>query len=143
MSDKQQFILRAYPNQSREGAKAAIDSAPDGSLVSIRPAKRSDEQNSAQWPYLEGFAQQLQWPVNGVLTWLTKDEYKDILTCAFEGEINPRIASGYDGGVVMLGRRTSKFGINKFSLWLEWLVAAAALKGITPVYKHGRRDESY
>jgi hypothetical protein len=140
LSDKQTFILRAYPNQSRVLAKLAIDSAPDGHSVTIKDAKRTDEQNAAQWPYLAGFSRQLQWPVNGEMTWLTEDEWKDILTCAFEEEVKPRVAMGFDGGMVMLGRRTSEFGKKKFSDWYQWLVAAADLKGITPVYKNGKKE---
>ena len=140
MSDKQTFILRAPPNQSRELAKRAIDNAIDGCAVIIRDAKRTDEQNAAQWPYLLGFSKQLQWPVNGEMCWLTKDEWKDILTCAFEEEVKPRVAMGFDGGMVMLGRRTREFGKKKFSEWYEWLMAAAALKGVTPIYKNERRD---
>jgi len=75
------------------------------------------------------------------MTWLTKDEWKDILTCAFEEEVKPRVAMGFDGGMVMLGRRTSQYGKKKFSEWYEWLMAAAALKGVIPVYKNVRRDE--
>ena len=77
------------------------------------------------------------------MTWLTKDEWKDILTCAFEEEVKPRVAMGFEGGMVMLGRRTSKYSKKKFSEWYEWLQAAAALKGVTPVYKNGRRDDTY
>jgi len=143
MSDKQTFILRAPPNQSRELAKRAIDEAPDGHAAIIKDAKRTDEQNAAQWPYLAGFSKQLKWPVNGEMTWLTEDEWKDILTCAFEEEVKPRVAMGFDGGMVMLGRRTREFGKKKFSLWYEWLMAAAALKGVTPIYKNGRRDDTY
>lgn len=141
MTDKLTYILRPYPHPSREGAKAQIDMSPDGTALTFHGATRTLEQNSAQWPYLEGFSKQLQWPVNGVNVWLSHDEWKDILTCAFEGEVNPRVAMGFDGGVVMLGRRTSKYGVKKFSEWYEWLMAAAALKGIEPIYKNGRRDE--
>ncbi len=141
MSYKQIIILRPLPNQSREMAHRAIDNAPDNYSVTIKDASRTDYQNDAQWPYLEGFAQQIQWPVNGEMVWLTKDEWKDILTCAFEGEVNPRIASGWDGGVVMLGKRTSQYGKKKFSEWYEWLMAAAALKGVKPIYKYGCHDE--
>lgn len=140
MSDRQTFILRAHPHPSRELAKAAIDNAPDGHAVSIEDATRTLEQNSAQWPYLEGFSKQLQWPVNGQLVYLSRDEWKDILTAAFENEVNPRIAAGFDGGIVMLGRRTSKYGKKKFSEWYEWLMAAAALKGVEPIYKSGVRE---
>ncbi|MDE2471351.1 MAG: recombination protein NinB [Bradyrhizobium sp.] len=130
---KQQFILAHDLARSR--AIQAVKDAPEGYVVEIKEKTRSTDQNAAQWPYLEGFSKQLQWPVNGVLTWLTPEEYKDILTAAFEGETTPRLASGFDGGVVMLGRRTSQYGKKRFSEWYEWLMAAAALKGITPVYK--------
>ncbi len=93
-------------------------------------AKRSSEQNAVQWPILQAWAEQRQWPVNGVMTWITKEDFKDILTCAFEGETNPRIATGYNGGVVLLGRRTSKYGKKRFSEWLEWLLAASYHAGI-------------
>lgn len=141
MSDKITYVLRPYPHPSRGLAKAQIDSSPDGTSLTFKDATRTEEQNCAQWPYLEGFAQQLQWPVNGEMTWLTKDEWKDLLTCAFEGEVNPRVAMGFDGGMVMLGRRTSQYGKKRFSEWYEWLQAAAALKGVIPVYKNVRRDE--
>ena len=72
-------------------------------------------------------------------SWLTKEEWKDVLTCAFEGEVYPRLAAGFDGGVVMLGKRTSKFGKKRFAEWVEWLIAAADLKGIKPVFKNGAR----
>lgn len=142
MTDKLTYILYPYPHPNRECAKAQIDMSPDGTALIFKDATRTLEQNSAQWPYLEGFSKQLQWPVNGVNQWLSRDEWKDILTCTFEGEVNPRVAMGFDGGVVMLGRRTSKYGVKKFSEWYEWLMAAAALQGIVPVYKNGRRDDS-
>lgn len=141
MSDKITYVLRPYPHPSRELAKEQIDNSPDGTSLTFKDATRTEDQNSAQWPYLEGFSRQLQWPVNGEMTWLTKDEWKDILTCAFEEEVKPRVAMGFDGGMVMLGRRTSKYSKKKFNEWYEWLQAAAALKGITPIYKNGRRDE--
>jgi len=121
---------------ARKNAHDEIDSSPDGYWIIIQDENRTLEQNSYQWPYLEGFSKTMQWPVNGRLEWLSKDEWKDILTSAFENEVNPRIAQGYDGGVVMLGRKTSEYGKRKFALWMEWLIAAAALKGIEPVFKN-------
>lgn len=94
-------------------------------MVQIKPPKRSTDQNSAQWPILQCFEDQKQWPVNGLLCSLTKEEWKDVLTAAFEKEVNPRLAAGVNGGVVMLGARTSQFSKAKFSDWLEFLRAAA------------------
>jgi hypothetical protein len=103
---------------------------PDGWRIEAKPAGRSLDQNSAQWPILEAFSKQLLWPVNGAMCRLTADEFKDVLTAAFKRETQPRLASGLDGGVVMLGRRTSKMGKKEFSDWLEFLHAVAALKGV-------------
>lgn len=139
--DKQ--IFRFVHDEARRRAAAYCMVAPVGSIAEFKDASRSLDQNAAQWPYLQGFSEQMEWIVNGVKCKLSKDEWKDILTSAFEGETMPRIAQGWDGGVVMLGRRTSKYGKKQFGVWMEWLVAAATLKGIKPVYKnkmHGERD---
>ena len=101
-----------------------------GMICPICDEKRNTGQNAAQWPILQAWAEQKQWPVNGVMTTITADEYKDILTAAFEGDTNPRIAAGLNGGIVMLGRRTSQYGKKRFSEWLDWLNAASHHAGI-------------
>ncbi len=137
----QTFLLRS--DQIRAHASQQVLETPFDPVheVVIRPYKvsRTLEQNCAQWPYLTGFAQQLQWPVNGKMCWMSEEEWKDVLTAAFEKETDLRLAAGFDGGVVMLGKRTSKFSVKKFSEWMEFLIAAAALKGVTPVYKNEPR----
>lgn len=85
--------------------------------------------NAAMWPILECFAKQKKWPVNGELVWLTAEEWKDVLTAAFDKE-TIRLAQGIDGGVVMLGKRTSMFSKKRFSEWLEFLNATAAIMGV-------------
>jgi len=99
---------------------------------------RTLEQNSAQWPILEAISEQMKWPVNGELVKITPEEFKDILTAAFYNE-TVRLAQGWNGGVVMLGKRTSKFGKKKFSEWLEFLHAAAAERGVV-VYPDQRES---
>ena len=136
MSDKCVYFL--VHDTARRLAAAQCQLAPDGYVCRIEPASRTLDQNAYQWPYLEGFSKQLQWPVNGELVNLSSDEWKDVLTCAFEEEVKPRLAMGFEGaGMVMLGRRTSQYGKRKFALWMEWLMAAAALKGVTPIFKDG------
>ena len=135
MSDKRIYFL--VHDVARKLAAAQCMLAPAGYSVEIKEPSRTLDQNAYQWPYLEGFSKQLKWPVNGELVTLTPEEYKDILTAAFEEEVKPRLAMGWDGGIVMLGRRTSQYGKRKFALWMEWLMAAAALKGVEPVFKDG------
>jgi hypothetical protein len=125
---KRTFIIGNHP-EARGRAVAAVREAPDGMAVTIGEANRTLDQNAAQWPILQAFAAQLKWPVNGQMVHLTDEEWKDVLTAAFYGE-TVRLAQGLNGGVVMLGQRTSKFGKKVFSDWLEFLHATAALRGV-------------
>lgn len=127
MSDKHTY--RLIHEEARRRAKDGVENAPEGYIVTVQEPTRSLEQNAAQWPILQAFADQVQWPVNGKMVWLTDEEWKDILTAAFQGE-TVRLAQGLDGGVVMLGLKTSKFGKRQFSEWLEFLHATAAAKEV-------------
>jgi hypothetical protein len=114
---------------ARAAAARRIHEAPDGYVVTIKEPNRSAAQNSAMWPILEAFAEQLEWPVNGAMTKITPEDWKDILTAAFRNE-QPRVAMGIDGGMVLLGQRTSKFGKGEFSEWLEFLWSVATARGV-------------
>lgn len=120
--------------EARRRAAQDCMTAPDGWMVTVTEPTRSLEQNAAQWPILQAFADQLQWPVNGKLEWLTADEWKDILTAAFDRE-TVRVAMGLDGGMVMLGKRTSQMGKKTFSEWLEFLHATAAAREVDVHYR--------
>jgi hypothetical protein len=127
MSEKRSFILAHA--EARRRAMAAVAEAPEGYSVTVAEPNRSLEQNAAQWPLLQAFSEQLQWPVNGQLVTLSAAEWKDVLSAAFQRE-TARLAMGLDGGVVMLGLRTSKLGKRRFSEWLDFLNAVAAQRGI-------------
>lgn len=124
MSD---FFILSH-DLARQRAVERVRTAPDGWQVQIKEPKRNADQNAAMWPILEAFAEQLEWPVNGVMTKLTKEEWKDLLSAAFRKET--RVALGLDGGFVMLGQKTSHFTKKTFSDWLEFLHATAAQRGV-------------
>ena len=92
---------------------------------------RTLDQNAAQWPILEAWSRQKMWFINGSKTRMSAEEWKDVLTSAFEGETAPRLAMGLYGGVVMLGRRTSKYNKARFAEWLDWLMAASHHAGVS------------
>lgn len=98
-------------------------------ILTLKPETRSQAQNRLMWPILTEFSKQLQWPVNGQMVTMEPDDWKDVLSAAFYGE-TIRVAMGLNGGVVMLGRRTSKFSKAQFSEWIEFLYATAALRGV-------------
>ena len=131
---KRTFILNP---QSRPRAAQAIKEAPDGYAVSLGEANRTLEQNAAQWPYLAGFAAQKQLCINGALAWVTDDDWKDVLTGCWNGEM--RMAA-FDGKVIMLPQRTSKMGKKVFSTWMEFLVAMAAQSDVEPIYKTAQKE---
>lgn len=129
---KRVFILAHAEARSR--ALQAVQDAPEGYAITVSEPNRNLNQNAAQWPILQAFADQMQWPVNGRMVWLTADEWKDILTAAFERE-TVRVAMGLDGGMVMLGSRTSEFSKKRFGEWLEFLHATAADREIDLRYR--------
>ena len=125
--EKRIFVLSH--DTARQRATEAVRSAPHGAQVVIQDLSRTIAQNALMWPILTAFAEQLEWPVNGQMIYLTPEEWKDILSAAFRRE-TARVAMGLDGGVVMLGQRTSKFTKAEFSDWIEFLHATAAARGV-------------
>jgi hypothetical protein len=115
----------------------AIKAAPAGFSVTVAEPKRNLDQNARMWAILEAFSQQLEWPVNGRMSRLTPEEWKDILSAAFRKE-QARVAMGLDGGMVMLGQRTSKFTKREFSDWLEFLHATGWADRGVAVYEMER-----
>ena len=113
----------------RQRAKEAISAAPDGWQVTLREPARNLDQNAAMWPILDAFSKQLQWPVNGSMCHLTPEDWKDLLSCAFRQE-SARVAMGLNGGMVLLGLRTSRMGKREFSDFLEFLNMVAADRGV-------------
>jgi hypothetical protein len=67
--------------------------------------------------------------VNGERIQLEPEEWKDILTAAFRNEQH-RIAQGLNGGMVILGMRTSRMRKTEFSQFLEFINATAADRGV-------------
>jgi hypothetical protein len=98
-------------------------------IVKVEEETRNLDQNAALWPLLECFSEQLQWLVNGQLTYLSAENWKEILTAAFKQE-HQRMAQGINGGFVFLGQRTSKMKKNEFSEFLEFIHMVAAERGV-------------
>lgn len=90
--------------------------------------RRSTEQNRLMWPLLTDISNQLQWPVNGVLTQMSPDDWKHVLSAGLIKE--QRVAAGVDGGYVILGQRTSKFSKEQMSEFIEFIYAFGTNKGV-------------
>ena len=115
--------------EARRRAMAAVADAPEGYVIRIDEPTRNLEQNALLWVLLSEFARQLVWPVNGAMVKLEPEEWKDILTAAYRQE-SQRIAQGLNGGMVMLGMRTSKMGKRQFGEFVEFVQSVAADRGV-------------
>jgi hypothetical protein len=124
---KRTFILSH--STARSNALSAIKDAPDGYVVTISEPTRNADQNALLWICLNAFSKQLLWPVNGAMTKLPPEEWKDILSAGYR-KYNPRVAQGLDGGMVMLGLRTSRMGKRDFADFLDYIGAVAADRGV-------------
>lgn len=60
---KRTFVLAH--SEARRNAMQAVQNAPEGHVVTLSLPTRSLQANAAQWPILQAFADQLEWPVNG------------------------------------------------------------------------------
>ncbi len=103
--------------------------ASAGMEVIFREPKRTSEQNALMWSWLTCFSDQLQWPVNGLMERLTPTEWKDILTAAYSQELQ-RVAPGLNGGMVLLGMRTSDMGKRQMAEFIDFIEATAADRGV-------------
>ena len=128
MSETKRLFRLAHA-EARQRAMECIAAAPAGYVVTVQEPTRNLEQNALLWVLLGAFAKQLKWPVNGQMVSLEPEEWKDLLSAAFKRETQ-RVAMGIDGGMVMLGMRTSKMGKAQFGEFLEFVQATAAARGV-------------
>ncbi|MBJ2625315.1 recombination protein NinB, partial [Salmonella enterica subsp. enterica serovar Agona] len=105
---KQLFLLR---NEAiRNNAIDAILSLPidDKSPheVHVKAPKRTKAQNDRMWPMLQDVSRQVLWHGQR----LSQEDWKDIFTALWlkTKKMEQRSVPGIDGGVVLLGVRTSK-----------------------------------
>lgn len=96
-------------------------------VVLTRP-RRNKEQNAKLWSMLHDVAKQCQLVVDGEYRWASEEDWKDVFTAALTGE--QRMAQGINGGVVMLGRSTSKMRKQEFSDLIELIYEYGARQGV-------------
>lgn len=89
---------------------------------------RSLASNRKMWSCLSDIASQVKWTVNGVVTLISAEDWKDILSASLKRE--GRIAAGIDGGFVMLGQRTSKMKVQEMCDLIEVIYAFGASNDI-------------
>ncbi len=117
----------------------ACDMLSQGKSVRVRidekKATRSLEQNDKMWAVLTDIAQQVPWPVDGSMQFISPEDWKHILSAGLKR--HQRVAQGVDGGFVILGQRTSQMSIGEMSELIELAHAFGAERGV--VWSEGRK----
>ena len=90
-----------------------------GTIILDKP--RSKDQNARMWAMLTDLSRQLQWPVDGEMQWLSKEDWKVIISAGLKR--HQRIAKGIEGGFVMLGESTSRMKMKDFADMITLMLA--------------------
>jgi hypothetical protein len=112
------YFILAHP-EARRRAALYCEKAPDGCVVRFVERTRTLDQNARLWSMLADIADQVQWPVDGVLQKLPPEDWKTLLSAGVVKAT--RVAQGIDGGFVMLGQRTSKMTVRQMSDLIEFI----------------------
>lgn len=94
--------------------------------------RRTIDQNAAMWPALQDIAGQVPWPHTRLGNWIVdlmpKESWKSVMTAAYQEETE--MAQGLNGGLVMIGARTSKYSRKKMGEFLTFLHAEGDARGV-------------
>ena len=135
MSQPQRFVLRSNDTVRVNVLANCIAflralSPAEPHRIEIKPVsdRRTISQNAKMWAMLSDIARQVMWPINGVPTHITPEDWKDLITAGLAK--HQRIAQGLEGGVVMLGSRTSRMSKKELAELIEYIYATGADRGV-------------
>lgn len=125
--NKQYFILAH--EIARNGAKQAIDNAPDGYVVEISEPNRTKDQNALLHSILQDISLQVVW--HGQKFKL--EIWKRLCVAAWlrEEKESPLLVPALDGcGVDVIYEKTSKMSVKQISKLIEWCYMFGAENGV-------------
>ena len=97
-------------------------------IIELKPATRTLAQNALMWSILDDLSKQTKWAVDGEMVKLDPEDIKDILTASLRK--HQRMARGIDGGLVILGMRTSRMTKAQLSDVIEIGYMVGAQQGV-------------
>lgn len=115
------MFLRWAESMARKGLKGG------SVLASLARPRRSLDQNAKLWPMLTDVAKQIEWVKDGERCLMSADEWKDLFTASLKKQ---SMAPGIEGGMVVLGMRTSRMNKTLFSQLIELIYAFGAERGV-------------
>lgn len=92
-------------------------------VLSVKQARRSNEQNKRLWAMLNEISQQVDWYGQK----LTPEEWKDVFSAAMK---RTKVVPGLDGGFVVCGQSTSRMTKAEMSEMQTLMEAFGADRGV-------------
>lgn len=122
MSDRRIFILAH--ETARRGALQAVQDAPDGYCVEVKPATRSLDQNARLWAQLSDVSRQVEWYGKR----LTPEDWKHVFTASLR---TLSVVPNLDGtGFVALGLSTSRMTKRELGDLIDLMTAFGNERGV-------------
>lgn len=128
---KCRYIIRDADIRARAAEfVAGLPVDGDSFEVVVQPFEenRNGEQNSKMWAMLADISRQVEWPVNGRIQLLSKEDWKDLISAGLEH--GQRVAQGIDGGFVMLGLHTSRMKKKRMAQLIELIQFFGDSRGV-------------
>lgn len=123
--------VRLVSDTARKLAASLCMEAPEGWLVRFSEPTRSLEQNALLWARLSQLSKDVLWDGER----LSAHEWKDLLTACLRKQ---KAVRGIEGGLVLLGARTSTMTKTELSDLLALMDAFAAERGVVFQMEHRR-----
>ena len=118
-------MIVLYSAAQRQKAAQWAMTAPAGTRVEFKQAKRTLPQNDRMWAMLTDVASQVAWHGNK----MTPDDWKVVFLDALDREY--RMVPNLDGnGFVPLGRSSSKLSVSEMTDMIELIAAFGAKHGV-------------
>lgn len=120
-----------WSDEARTKACEYIRKAPSGYRLTLQETKRSVPQNDRMWAMLTQISVQLEWHGQRY----TPEQWKDyFMHCLNGGAFMP----AEDGGMIPIGRSTSKLGKQEHSLLTEIIEGFAERHGVDLMQQNER-----
>ena len=123
--------ITLWSNEDRKRACAWIMKAPKGFRFSLQETKRTVPQNDRMWAMLTCVSTQLVWHGQRY----TPEQWKDYFVHSLSGGA---FMPAEDGGMVPIGRSTSKLGKQEHSLLTEIIEGFAERQGVDLMQQNER-----
>jgi hypothetical protein len=117
------YLLTIRTEKDRAKAAAWLAKLPFGWRVEFKETKRSIPQNDRMWALLTEVSTQLVWHGQRY----SPEDWKDYFMHAMNGG---RFMQSEDGGMIPIGRSTSKLGKQEHTLLQEIIEGFAARNGV-------------